>query len=84
MDYSRGMESEHPWSLVVESDQVYSAKTAKWYKVRSTTLLDSGKIRVRFVGVAKPFEVPASARVKVRRGPTGEAVDVINTILRSG
>jgi hypothetical protein len=77
-------ETEHPWSLVAESDQVYSAKTQKWYEVRSTTLLDSGLVRVRFTGVAKPFEVPAGARVRVRRGPTGEAVDVINTIMRSG
>jgi hypothetical protein len=77
-------ESEIPWRLVVESDQVFSAKTGKWYRVRSTSLLPTGKVRIRFEGVAKPFEVPATDTVQVRRGPTGEAVDVINTIMRSG
>jgi hypothetical protein len=77
-------EEERPWSLVVESDQVFSAKTGKWYTVRSTSLLPTGKVRIRFEGVAKPFEVPATDTVKVRRGPTGEAVDIINEIMRSG
>jgi hypothetical protein len=77
-------EEEHPWSLVVESDQVFSAKTGKWYTVRSTSLLPTGKVRIRFEGVAKPFEVPTVDTVKVRRGPTGEAVDIINEIMRSG
>jgi hypothetical protein len=84
-------EEERPWSLVVESDQVFSAKTGKWYTVRSTSLLPTGKVRIRFEGVAKPFEVPTvdpatgkPAMAKVRRGPTGEAVDIINEIMRSG
>jgi hypothetical protein len=73
-----------PWGQVVESDQVWSAKTSRWYVVRSTVALPSGKIRVKFEGVGKPFEVPADADVQVRRGPTGDAVDMFVTVLRSG
>jgi hypothetical protein len=73
-----------PWSLVVESDEVFSAKTQRWYRVRSTVALPTGKVRVKFEGVGKPFEVPAGDQVTVRRGPTGDAVDVLISVLRSG
>jgi hypothetical protein len=73
-----------PWSLVVESDEILSTKTQKWYRVRSTVALPAGKVRVKFEGVGKPFEVPAGDEVMVRRGPTGDAVDVIISVLRSG
>lgn len=73
-----------PWSQVAESDEVFSERTRKWYRVRSTSLLPTGMVRVRFEGVAKPFEKDADEKVPVRRGPTGKAVDIFITVMRSG
>jgi hypothetical protein len=80
MRYSRGMEKEEkeiPWGLVVESDEIYSAKAGKWFEVAATVETRDG-IKVRAAGMAKfwPAQDPRKT-VKVRRGATGSAVDIL-------
>lgn len=72
------------WDQVVESDQVFRAKTGQWYEVAENVALPGGKMRVRFVGVPKPFPVDSAATVPCRRGPTGQASEVLMTVLYSG
>lgn len=69
------------WGLVVEGDEIYSAKTKKWYEVTgSVSIKDTGKVKIFARGIPKAFERTAADPVTVRRGPTGEAVDVIQLI----
>lgn len=66
------------WGQVVESDELKSLKTGKWYEVLSTSTTE-GTARIRLKGVAKLLikpiadEVPAGTH---RRGQTGKAVDL--------
>ena len=65
------------WGLVVESDQIYSAKTGKWYPVRqSVGMPDGTHIKVWATGIPKPIVKALDDPVRVRRGPTGKAVDL--------
>jgi hypothetical protein len=77
-------DQEITWAEVVESDEIYSAKTGKHYPVISSVRLKTGKMRVAARGLPKPVEMDLAATVTVRRGPTGQAVDLLNTILWSG
>jgi hypothetical protein len=72
------------WAEVVESDEIYSASKARYFPVISSVRLATGKMRVTAKGLPKPVEMPLGDTVLVRRGPTGQAVDLINTILWSG
>lgn len=73
-------EIELPWSLVVESDEVYSTAVKRWFTVESTERTRAG-IVIKAEGVAKPWPPQRPAKmVKVRRGPTGLAVDVLQVI----
>jgi hypothetical protein len=80
--YSRAMiEQETTWGMIVEGDQIYSEVTKKWYPVtgsvsiRGTTLI---KVFVNGRQAGPPKE--AADKVRVRRGPTGQAVDVIHLV----
>jgi hypothetical protein len=71
------------WGEVVESDEIYSAKTRKWYPVRMTVRSPDGRtVTVEAIGIPR-FTKPAGDPVRVRRGPTGRAVDVV-TVIFSG
>lgn len=72
------------WAEVVESDEIYSAKTRKYYPVISSCRLATGKMRVTAKGLPKAVDMELDATVTVRRGATGQAVDLLNTILWSG
>jgi hypothetical protein len=72
------------WAEVVESDEIYSAKTKKWYPVISSARLATGKMRITAKGLPKAVDMPLGDPVTVRRGATGQAVDLLNTILWSG
>lgn len=72
-----------PWSTVVESDRVLSVKTGRWYEVLEVQRAGDA-MRVRFVGVSKPFPVDPAAQVQVIRGATGEVVDMFIEIMSSG
>lgn len=77
-------DQEITWAEVVESDEIYSAKTSKYYPVISSVRLKTGKMRVIAKGLPKAVDMSLDDPVTVRRGPTGQAVDLINTILWSG
>jgi len=72
------------WAEVVESDEIYSARKDTYFEVISSVRLATGRMRVSAKGWGKPIEMPLGDAVIVRRGPTGRAVDLINTILWSG
>jgi hypothetical protein len=72
------------WAEVVESDEIYSARKGAYFEVISSVRLATGKMRVSARGWGKPIEMPLGDPVIVRRGATGQAVDMINTILWSG
>lgn len=74
-------EVELPWKLIVESDQIYSTRTGKWYEVRGVVKQKTdGRIRVFAKGIPKAFTRDPDDFTKVRRGVTGEAVDVFQII----
>lgn len=66
------------WGQVVESDQLYSAKTQRWYQVLSTSTTRS-EARIRLAGISKPLIKPVGETVPpemIRRGETGKVVDL--------
>lgn len=74
------IEDEIPWGKVVESDSVFSPKAGRWFEIESTVRTSQG-VKVKAVGVAKywPPQDPVKL-VKVRRGATGKAVDIIEIV----
>lgn len=72
------------WSDVVESDEVFSEKTGKWYAVESRATTADGAVRVRMVGIPKTVLRKPIDPVRLRRGATGRAVDMMVSILYSG
>lgn len=69
------------WGMVVEGDEIFSAKTGKWYQVRgSLSIQGTTKVKIFAVGIPKGFEREAGEAVTVRRGLTGKAVDVFQII----
>lgn len=73
-------EKEIIWGLVVEGDQIYSDRTKKWYPVTgSSAVKGTTKIKVFVNGRAIALQ-EAKDTVRVRRGPTGDAVDVLQLI----
>lgn len=75
-------EPERTWGEVVESDEIYSAATDRWYEVQSSSR-DGGKMRVRVKGIAKMLIKDVGAPVRLRRGATGDVVDLF-AVLFSG
>jgi hypothetical protein len=66
------------WGQVVESDEIHSSKTGKWYKVSSTSTTAT-EARIRLEGVTKPLIKPIGDTIPAgmhRRGKTGEVVDL--------
>jgi hypothetical protein len=76
-------ETERTWDQVVEGDEIYSAKTRKWYPVRESGALPDGRWKIVAAGLPKPIRPMASADVMVRRGETGLTVDMFASVLWS-
>lgn len=74
---------EITWGEVVESDEIYSAKTGRWYEVIEVRARGA-RVAIRAVNLPKVIEPLATDKVTVRRGATGEAVDMMISILYSG
>jgi hypothetical protein len=75
--------SEIPtWDMVVESDQIYFAKTKRWYEITQTVLsLDGTTVSIYVKGQERPAQRPAKGRPDDhRRGATGRAVDLFQVI----
>lgn len=69
------------WGLVVESDEIYSAKTGRWYPVRGSVAMPDGThVKIFAKGLPRPIIKPVGDPVRVRRGPTGKAVDMFAVI----
>jgi hypothetical protein len=68
------------WFQVVESDQIWSEKTKKWYQVISSVALDNDRMRIQAKGLPKSITPLASADVRVRRGATGQTMDMWNVV----
>lgn len=73
-------ESERTWAEVVESDQIWSDKTRKWYEVISSVALPDGRMRIQAKGLPKSITPAGAKPVRVRRGPTGQTVDTWNVV----
>lgn len=79
------VERELTWGQVVEGDEIYSAKVDKWYAVTGAVRhIGAPTVTVSLQGLSKPLKPkPLSEPVRVRRGETGAAVDVIASVLWS-
>lgn len=76
------------WGQVVEGDEIYSAKTDRWYPVTRTVRSDRRQadhdyVKVNALGIPKAIQANAAGPVKVRRGATGTAVDMFAVVLWS-
>jgi hypothetical protein len=79
------------YGQVVEGDEIHSAKLDKWFAVSASVRLASGKQRVTMPATGsvekgrKPWhEFDADKPCRVRRGLTGQAVDLFATVMWSG
>lgn len=79
------VEQEITWGQVVESDEIYSDKTKRWYEV--TRAVHSGgtegKSLINAKGIPRGLKPNSADLVRVRRGPTGNAVDMFASVLWS-
>jgi len=73
------------WGEVVEGDEILSDKTGKWYEVvRTVRSMDDATIKVNIKNVPhKPITRHVGAPVKLKRGVTGEAADVLEVLWSS-
>lgn len=72
-------EKEIPWGLVVESDQVYSEAKDRWYTIERIERA-GGKVKAKAEGVPTSWLVRPAKPVRVKRGATGQAVDVLQIV----
>lgn len=75
-------EQELTWGQVVAQDEVLSAN-GKWYEVLDIRP-QGNLVHVRFKGLGKPFDKPATDPCRVRRSEMGQAADMFATVLWSG
>lgn len=79
-------EIELAWSLLAEGDQLKSVKNGKFYEVEQVRKMSDG-VHIKLAGIAREIvrqDHPNDAKAIVRRGPTGNAVDVWVEVLSSG
>lgn len=74
---------ETTWRRVVEGDEVWSVKTRKFYPVTRVSLGPAG-VKVLMQGIPKAVMRKPDDPVTVRRGATGQAVDVFLDVFYSG
>jgi hypothetical protein len=86
---------EITWSQVVEGDQLYRAANGsaapvgapggRWMEVtRSGPLVQTGRMRINVKGIPQPIQPHADRTVVVKRGATGQAADVLCSLVWSG
>jgi hypothetical protein len=89
------VEVDITYGQVVEGDEILSPKLGRWYEVTAVVAQANGKVRVtmpktgRPAGQGKPqrnawHDFDPTAAVRVRRGETGQAVDMFASVLYSG
>lgn len=79
------MEQEITWGQVVEGDEIWSDKTKRWYEVTRAVHAGGteGKSLINAKGIPRGLKPNSADPVKVRRGPTGNAVDMFASVLWS-
>lgn len=79
------VEQDITWGQLVEGDEVWSDKARKWFPVRSASRhVGQPVVIVDLMNVPKLLHRPIGDPVRVRRGTTGEAVDIFASVLWSG
>lgn len=70
------------WGQVVESDEIYFAKTRRWYEVTQTVLSQDGKtVRIWVKGQIKAaVRAVGDVPDDYRRGATGAVVDLFQVV----
>ena len=85
-------ELDNTYGQIVEGDQLWS-RTGRWFDVSASVNLDGGQTRVTMPAIgnvkAKPPRPPyviksSDTPCRVRRGKTGQAVDLFATVMWSG
>jgi hypothetical protein len=72
-------EQERTWGEVVEGDEILSPKTNRWYEI-TRTVTNKGRVKLNIKGSPKPIERDRTDRVQVRRGVTGESMDILEVL----
>lgn len=87
---------EITWAQVVEGDEIYrtpsggpippDSPAGKWFTVtdRAGLLPGTDRIRLHARGISRPIQPQAAKLVRVRRGATGKAVDMLGSVMWSG
>ena len=78
-------EQEITWAQVVEGDEIWSPKTQRWYEVVRAVHAGGteGRSLINAKGIPKGLKPLSVDSVKVRRGATGNAVDMFASVLWS-
>lgn len=80
------------YAQIVEGDQLWS-RTGRWFDVSASVNLDGGQTRVTMPAIGNvktkpqrlPYVIkPSDTPCRVRRGKTGQAVDLFATVMWSG
>lgn len=83
------------YGRVVEGDEIHSANLDRWLEVSAVMGLPDGRVRITMPAMARPagkgrpqrnawHVFDAAKSCTIRRGPTGEVVDMFLEILYSG
>jgi hypothetical protein len=77
--------TERGWHEVAEGDELRSVKNGKFYKI-TRTLKVKGGYEITLEGVPKTITRPTIAEpsATVRRGATGDAIDLLGHVFSSG
>jgi hypothetical protein len=82
-DPSAPQEQDLTWGQVVEGDEIYSAKTNRWYEVTAASHRPPAST-INAKGIPKALHPKSADPVRIRRGGTGLAVDMFASVLWSG
>jgi hypothetical protein len=71
----------YTWGQLTEGDLVYAEKTSRWYEVMQVVRNDrDSTVTVSLKGMNKPVTKFLGQDCLVRRGSTGQAVDIVQVI----
>lgn len=76
--------SERTWAEVVEGDEIYSARTGRWYEVIESRRQTEERMAIMAKGLPKILKPKAADPVRLKRGASGDAADVLVSVLISG
>jgi hypothetical protein len=74
------VEQDRTWGEVVAGDEILSAKTGKFYEVVTSVKAAESKVKVMIKGSGKYILRPAADPIRIKRGVSGEVVDVLEVL----